>query len=61
LDRPWCVKPQWQEQEQDGAIWAKMKAKLQGVLQKGYIGVGEVQSLTSYFAVLKGSDDIRMV
>jgi hypothetical protein len=36
-------------------------AKLQNVQSKGYIAPGEVNSLTSYFAVPKGDDDIRMV
>jgi hypothetical protein len=38
-----------------------MATKLEAVRAKGYIAEGDVRSLTSYFAVPKGSDDIRMV
>jgi len=38
-----------------------MEAKINSVLAKGYIAQGEVCSLTAYFSVPKGSDDIRMV
>jgi hypothetical protein len=53
------VKPQRVEREPK--IHAKMQQKLQGVVSKGYIAEGEVISLTTYFAVPKGLDDIRMV
>lgn len=39
----------------------KMKAKLQLVRDRRYVDAGFVQSLTSFFAVPKGDDDIRMV
>jgi hypothetical protein len=38
-----------------------MKKKLDTVLERGYISSGWVASLTSYFAVPKGEDDIRIV
>ena len=38
-----------------------MKAKLSNIRLKGYLEKGSVLSLTSYFAVPKGPDDIRMV
>jgi hypothetical protein len=38
-----------------------MAAKLRIVQAKGYIDEGEVRSLTSYFSVPKGSNDIHMV
>ncbi len=39
----------------------KMREKLADVISKLYIEGGDVQSLTSFFAVRKGLDDIRMV
>ena len=36
-----------------------MKEKLQRVRDKGYIGPGPVQSLTAFFHVPKGEEDIR--
>jgi hypothetical protein len=56
---PSCFKPQ--RREKDDTVHSLMAAKLRAVQAKGYIDEGEVQSLTSYFAVRKGSDDIRMV
>jgi hypothetical protein len=38
-----------------------MEGKLKAVQAKGYKAEGEVWGLTSYFAVPKGADDIRMV
>jgi hypothetical protein len=38
-----------------------MLSKIQTVIQRGYIAGGKVQSLTQYFAVPKGTEDIRMV
>ena len=38
-----------------------MKGKLATVREKGYIQPGHVESLTGYFAVPKGTSDIRMV
>jgi len=56
---PRCVKPQ--RREPDDSIRQKTLSKLQTVIQRGYIATGEVESLTLYFAVPKGVDDIRMV
>ena len=39
----------------------KMKAKLDKVRKRRYIAPGFVSSLTFFFAVPKGSEDIRMV
>jgi hypothetical protein len=39
----------------------QMIEKLEKVLERGYISPGWVASLTSYFAVPKGEDDIRLV
>jgi hypothetical protein len=38
-----------------------MRLKLDKVRRLGYIALGLVKSLTSYFAVPKGDNDIRMV
>ena len=38
-----------------------MIGKLDKVLERGYISPGWVASLTSYFAVAKGEEDIRIV
>jgi hypothetical protein len=56
---PRCVKPQ--RKEKDADVHGLMVAKLRGVQSKGYIAEGKVVSLTSYFAVPKGTGDIRMV
>ena len=45
----------------DKDVKARVKAKLDKVRRLGYIGPGEVLSLTAFFAVPKGADDIRMV
>jgi hypothetical protein len=45
----------------DSNIREMVKAKMLGVIQKGYIAEGKVKSLTSYFSVPKGADDIWMV
>jgi len=50
-----------QRQENDGNIRTQVHAKLTNVMAKGYIATGPVLSLTSYFAVPKGDNDIRMV
>jgi hypothetical protein len=50
-----------QRQEDDPAIQTQIRAKLENVLRKGYISKGQVTSLTSYFAVPKGTNDVRMV
>jgi hypothetical protein len=50
-----------QRKEVDPSVYSLIKEKLQNVANKGYIGPGTVTSLTSYFAVPKGTSDIRMV
>jgi hypothetical protein len=50
-----------QRREADSELRHKVCRKLQNVRSKGYIGPSGIKSLTSYFAVPKGSDDIRMV
>jgi hypothetical protein len=56
---PRYVKPQ--RKEKDEKFHLLMRSKLLGVQSKGYIASGEVRSLTSYFAVPKGPDDICLV
>ena len=56
---PRNVKPQ--RSEPDEGIRQQILQKIQKVIQKGYIAKGEVISLTSYFAVPKGTDDVRLV
>lgn len=56
--------PQWrvpQRSEKDPRVWSAMRKKLQAVREKGYLKPGTVKSLTSFFAVPKGENDIRMV
>jgi len=54
----WQVPP-WPEK--DPAVHAAMRKKLAAVWDKGYITKGTVmESLTSFFAILKGNDDIWM-
>jgi hypothetical protein len=50
-----------QRYEPDVNTRAKVKEKLENVLAKGYIEKGTVTSLTSYFAVPKGTEDVRLV
>jgi hypothetical protein len=45
----------------DGATKAKVKEKLSAVRQRRYVQPGFVKSLTSFFSVPKGDDDVRMV
>ena len=45
----------------DAGHKAKMMEKLGKVRERGYVMPGEVQSLTGFFAVPKGDDDIRIV
>jgi hypothetical protein len=56
---PQCRRPQRNEIDKD--IHSKISTKLSNVREKGYISKMEVLSLTSFFAVPKGEDDIRMV
>ena len=58
-DKPNYRKPQ--DDTRDPAVKAKMKSKLASVRDRRYISPGFVRSLTSFFAVKKGDDDIRMV
>ena len=48
----------WPRSETDRSA---MLEKLQKVQRRGYVSSGHVSSLTNYFCVPKGSDDIRMV
>jgi hypothetical protein len=50
-----------QHHENDETIRAKIKVKLEAPLNRRYITAGQVESLTSFFSVLKGEDDLRMV
>jgi hypothetical protein len=50
-----------QHTEKDQAICSKVRSKLENVLRKGCISKGPMTSLTSYFAVPKGTDDIWLV
>ena len=45
----------------DSRLKDKVKSKLTKVILRGYLALGAVLSLTSYFQVPKGDDDIRMV
>jgi hypothetical protein len=45
----------------DKAVKAQIIAKLAKVRKKGYIAPGLVESLTAFFGVPKGEDDIRLV
>jgi hypothetical protein len=56
---PWYVKPQ--RSESDTLMRSRILGKLLNAIQKGYIAEGTIKSLTSYFAVPKGTEDIRMV
>jgi hypothetical protein len=40
---------------------AQVKTKLSNLVSKGYIATGRVESLTSFFAIPKGHDDVCMV
>ena len=63
---PWFQSPpprnlKRQRREPDAHTRTKMAAKLSAVRARGYIQPGSIQSLTSYFAVPKGPEDVRMV
>jgi hypothetical protein len=58
-DKPTYRKPQ--RDEKDGATKARKRKKLAAVRERRYIRSGFVKSLTSYFSVPKGEEDIRMV
>jgi len=54
----------WTEPQKKGAtleVHELMKEKLKSVRDRWYVKAGPVKSLTSFFAVPKGEDDIRMV
>jgi hypothetical protein len=50
-----------QRQENDSTIRDQIRTKLENLRSKGCISRGPVFSLTSYFAVPKGTEDVRMV
>ena len=50
-----------QKKQRDAAKHEKMRAKIVQVRKRGYVSPGHVVSLTHYFCVDKGEDDIRMV
>lgn len=54
-----CTVPQLGES--DPKIRVKVQEKLEKVQRKGYLAEGHVQSLTSFFTVPKGDDDVRVV
>jgi hypothetical protein len=56
---PIYLKPQRDEKYPD--VKKKVTAKLAKACERCYIGPGQVVLLTSFFAVPKGKDDIRMV
>lgn len=41
--------------------WEKVRVKLDSIRERGYVEAGVVESLTNFFCVPKGEDDIRMV
>jgi hypothetical protein len=58
-EQPQYLRPQ--PSEKDLERRAKVKKKLDTVRDRRYIEPGTIKSLTNYFDVPKGSDDIRMV
>jgi hypothetical protein len=56
---PIYLKPQ--RDEKDPPVKRQVTAKLAKARERCYIGPGQVVSLTSFFGVPKGEDDIRMV
>jgi hypothetical protein len=57
-------KPSYRRSQRDGSdpiLRQRMKEKLDKVRKRRYIGAAFVRSLTSFFAVPKGLEDIRMV
>jgi hypothetical protein len=50
-----------QKTERDSVRLEQIKAKLNNIREKRYVGRGTIQSLTGYFAVPKGPSDVRMV
>ena len=56
---PTCQTPQ--RREPDPITRKRMADKINKVRQRRYIGPGPVTSLTSYFSVPKGPEDVRMV
>jgi len=47
--------------ERDPILWEAIKKKLQKAQRLGYLAQGPVKSLTSFFSVHKGTEDICMV
>mmetsp|Transcript_15422 Transcript_15422/g.21971 ORF Transcript_15422/g.21971 Transcript_15422/m.21971 type:complete len:400 (+) Transcript_15422:439-1638(+) len=58
-DIPKCRIPQ--QKDKDEKVCEGMRKKLEVPIAKGYLELGLILSLTSFFAVPKGLDDIRMV
>jgi hypothetical protein len=63
---PWLKDnlPRWlvpQRAEREESTCEAMKRKLDKVRRLRYLGPGKVESLTSFFSVAKGKNDIRMV
>jgi hypothetical protein len=63
---PWFVSdpPQYkvpQRSEQDSVLRDRIRSKLDAPISRRYIAPGKVISLTSFFSVRKGEDDLRMV
>jgi len=56
---PTCKEKQRVPREKE--IYEQVKKKVSKVRKRGYLGEGFVNSLTSFFEVMKGVDDIRMV
>ena len=50
----------WPREDEKGSV-EQMKIKLKKVIARGYLNTGFVQSLTNYFSVPKGLEDIRLV
>ena len=57
---PWHWFLQPQRVERDGEVTEKECTKLEKLIRRGYVRMGEVKSLTNYFSV-KNVEDIRMV
>ncbi len=56
---PRYLKPQ--RHEPDEQIRLAIRTKLRVIREKGYVTPGKVSSLTSFFSVPKGENDIRIV
>ena len=56
----YTTRQRWPPEDEKGSV-QQMKRKLQKVIDRGYLSKGYVKSLTNYFSVPKGLQDIRMV